>query len=272
MCTWQLRVDVLEPSVFLQYMFDIKRLQTIKQEYWQRVEVPANCLPPSNRLCGLSQGRQLILSRLRLLFCMFHKVLRVSNGPLLLRLQSVESATRTGPASATTTPTLTWQRRRVRRRRRRRWARPLHVARTTTNVRCRLAFNYVEQQKASLSASSGMSWCLSWHTHKHYIFQKISVYENSDGLKLSEDQWQLMSPSTYFFFVCSCRQLRRPQMAPSSPTTTVTSAWGTRTPTGRRARPRSWCPALTVDAPVSPQSPQRGGFPLKRQVFSLRQY
>lgn len=153
-------------------MFDIKRLQTIKQEYWQRVEVPANCLPPSNRLCGLSQGRQLILSRLRLLFCMFHKVLRVSNGPLLLRLQSVESATRTGPASATTTPTLTWQRRRVRRRRRRRWARPLHVARTTTNVRCRLAFNYVEQQKASLSASSGMSWCLSWHTHKHYISQK----------------------------------------------------------------------------------------------------
>ena len=58
-------------------------------------------------------------------------------------------------------------------------------------------------------------------------------------------------------------------MASSSPTTTVTSAWETRTPTGRRARPRSWCPAPTVDAPVSRRSPQHGGSPLRLQVFLL---
>lgn len=37
-----------------------------------------------------------------------------------------------------------------------------------------------------------------------------------------------------------------------SPTTTVTSAWETRTPTGKQDKQRSWCPALTADVLVSP--------------------
>lgn len=40
-------------------------------------------------------------------------------------------------------------------------------------------------------------------------------------------------------------------MVSSSPTTTATSAWETRTPTGRLAKPKSWCPAPTADALVS---------------------
>lgn len=46
-------------------------------------------------------------------------------------------------------------------------------------------------------------------------------------------------------------QLKRARMVQLFPMTTVTSAWETRTRTGKQDRRRSWCPALTVDALVS---------------------
>lgn len=59
------------------------------------------------------------------------------------------------------------------------------------------------------------------------------------------------SASVTWMCHCSHQQLRRAPMVSSSPTTTATSAWETRTPTGRRAKPKSWCPAPTADALVS---------------------
>lgn len=50
---------------------------------------------------------------------------------------------------------------------------------------------------------------------------------------------------------CSHQQLRRVLTVSSSPTTTATSAWATRTPTERRAKLKSWFPAPTADALVS---------------------